>query len=563
MALLPSFSLPLTYQIYVYKNIYFNRVMVTTIRPLRLNTTVASCIALLLTLLSGCARFDITDEDPMAGDPGVGGRMIGFSTLSIDKTRAANEMFSNYGVFAQKSGSDGEWYMDHVQVNGLNNSYSPEKYWPTGSLSFYAYAPYNSANAAIITSTVGHLPVTYSVPGSDAAPGLANEDFTIAIPLTAKTQADGAMAFAFQHMLAKITVNATLGSGLTGYSLDLSQSTVVLKVAENRRSTRLTDLMPAWDPAFAVGSTPATYRANFTQNATSIIPPTFQIIPQLAYNPGAVDPAQKSRASIHVKNVGIKYQQQTSLNGDLALYQIAENDITNNQFATGKHYTITLQVQRTDQLSGSFTDNRDGNVYKTVIIANQVWMAENLRYLPSVQNTADYNSACYYVYGYNGINTAAAKATPNYLNYGVLYNWAAAMTSKSESNTNPSGVKGICPEGWHLPSEAEWLQLTSYLNSSGAAGGILKEKGTSHWNSPNSGATNTFGFTALGGGYRGDVGNFSQLKNRGYWWSTTADIGNSCARYFYLNYDNASASIFYDKNTQNKSWGLSVRCVRN
>jgi len=528
----------------------------------RMNNYVASSIVMLL-LLSGCAGFEVTDEDSLVNDPGYRGAVIGFSTLAEDKTRAANEMFANYGVFAQWSGSDVDWYMDHVQVNGLNNSYSPEKYWPSGTLSFFAYAPGNSANAEINPSTVGELPVTYSVRGTDAAPGMANEDFTIAIPLTAKTQEDGAMAFAFQHMLSKVTVNATLNSGLTGYSLDLSQAAVELKVAENRRTTRLTDLMPVWDPGFAEGSTHATYRAGFEQNSTAVIPPTFRIIPQPAYDAGAVEPASKSKASLQVKNAVIRYLQTTGLSGDLTLYYLAEDDIADNHFETGKHYTVTLQVNRTGQLTGSFTDSRDGNVYKTVIIANQVWMAENLRYLPSVQNYSDINNACHYVYGYNGTNVAEAKATPSYNEYGVLYNWFAAMAGRVESIANPSGVKGICPEGWHLPSEAEWLQLSNYLNGSGDAGGMLKEEGTLHWESPNTGAINEFGFTALPGGYRGEAGSFTKIKTNGYWWSTTADNGNSCARYFYLSHDNANAAIYYNKNTRNKGWGLSVRCVRD
>ena len=137
------------------------------------------------------------------------------------------------------------------------------------------------------------------------------------------------------------------------------------------------------------------------------------------------------------------------------------------------------------------------------------------------------------------------------------------MAGRVESIANPSGVKGICPEGWHLPSEAEWLQLSNYLNGSGDDGGVLKEEGTLHWESPNTGATNEFGFTALPGGYRGDASSFTKIKTNGHWWSTTADNGNSCARYFYLSHGNANAEIFYEKNTQNKGWGLSVRCVRD
>jgi len=100
----------------------------------------------------------------------------------------------------------------------------------------------------------------------------------------------------------------------------------------------------------------------------------------------------------------------------------------------------------------TFKDSRDGKIYKTVTIGEQTWMAENLAYLPRVvgpktgSNTAPY----YYVYGYDGTDVAAAKATKNYQIYGVLYNWPASMNGGASSGTNPSDIQGVCPTGWHL-----------------------------------------------------------------------------------------------------------------
>src|SRR5690554_382234 len=139
--------------------------------------------------------------------------------------------------------------------------------------------------------------------------------------------------------------------------------------------------------------------------------------------------------------------------------------------------------------SGTFIDSRDGNEYNWVQIGDQVWMAENLAYLPSVNMVADGSEdaagSYYYVYGYDGTNVADAKATANYNTYGVLYNWPAAMNGTASSTTNPSGIQGVCPAGWHLPSDAEWTELTDYLGETGAgagggtgAGGKLKETGT-------------------------------------------------------------------------------------
>jgi uncharacterized protein (TIGR02145 family) len=157
-----------------------------------------------------------------------------------------------------------------------------------------------------------------------------------------------------------------------------------------------------------------------------------------------------------------------------------------------------------DTLVNIVYDARDGNAYKTVKIGNQIWLAENLKYLPSVvgPGTGSETTPYYYVYGYDGTNVTDAKATSNYTTYGVLYNWPAAMAGSASSNANPSGVQGVCPAGWHLPSDAEWTELTDYLGGKSVAGGKLKETGTTHWASPNTGATNETGFTALPGGYR-------------------------------------------------------------
>jgi len=213
------------------------------------------------------------------------------------------------------------------------------------------------------------------------------------------------------------------------------------------------------------------------------------------------------------------------------------------------------------QTTGTFTDSRDGNEYKWVQIGEQVWMAENLAYLPSVNPVADGSEdskgSYFYVIQYKGTNITDAKATANYKSYGVLYNWTAAMDGKESSTTNPSGIQGICPKGWHLPSDAEWTQLTEYLGGTSDMGGKLKETGTVNWNRPNVGASNETGFTALPGGSRLPYG-FNANRAAGYWWSSTqANAASAWSRILFFRNSNIT------KDDADKFEGLSCRCVRD
>ncbi len=235
--------------------------------------------------------------------------------------------------------------------------------------------------------------------------------------------------------------------------------------------------------------------------------------------------------------------------------------------AAGKAYHFYANYDGTElyftnsaRTEGYLIDTRDNNVYKTITIGTQIWMAENLAYLPSVVGPATGSSTVpyYYVSGCDGTDVAAAKANDNYTTYGVLYNCPAAMNGAASSYANPSGVQGICPTGWHLPSEAEWTQLTDYLGGTSVAGGKMKEAGIAHWCTPNAGTTNSSGFTALAGGSRDSNGTFYNVIYAGYWWSSTETstnfAWNGFLYYQYINF--TSYSNFKDN-------GYSVRCVRD
>jgi uncharacterized protein (TIGR02145 family) len=146
----------------------------------------------------------------------------------------------------------------------------------------------------------------------------------------------------------------------------------------------------------------------------------------------------------------------------------------------------------------------------------------------------------------------------NCLTYGGLYRWEEAMNYATTSNGLPSGVQGICPQGWHLPSDTEWVSMEYGLFGINFAGGYMKERSTRHWLTPNTGADNYSGFTALGAGNRTAGGGFSNLTTITYYWSST-EFNLTDAKYHSVRYNLSSVTI----SNLNKSNGVSVRCVKD
>jgi uncharacterized protein (TIGR02145 family) len=182
-----------------------------------------------------------------------------------------------------------------------------------------------------------------------------------------------------------------------------------------------------------------------------------------------------------------------------------------------------------------FTDSRDNNVYKKVTIGTQTWMAENLNY-------AAEGSKCY------------ENNESNCAKYGRMYNWATAMGGSLSSSLSPSGVQGVCPAGWHIPSDAEWTTLTDFVGGASTAG--TKLKSTSGWYK-NGNGTDQYGFSALPGGIDHSGGQFDLAGYNGYWWSATGtDKGYALFRYMHNN-ENVTWSNNYDTNL------FSVRCVQD
>jgi uncharacterized protein (TIGR02145 family) len=178
----------------------------------------------------------------------------------------------------------------------------------------------------------------------------------------------------------------------------------------------------------------------------------------------------------------------------------------------------TTAVFNPDLTYGTMTD-QDGNEYKTIVIGTQTWMAENLRTtkyrdgsaIPNITEITAWGNLTTGAYcNYNNTTSADTIAT-----YGRLYNWYAVTDSRN-----------IAPEGWHVPTDAEWTTLVTYLGDFRVAGGKMKETGTTHWITPNEGATNESGFTALPSGDREGYiyGTFNNMGALGIYLSSTFDI---------------------------------------
>jgi uncharacterized protein (TIGR02145 family) len=230
-----------------------------------------------------------------------------------------------------------------------------------------------------------------------------------------------------------------------------------------------------------------------------------------------------------------------------------------------------LRLTASPLSAGTFVDDRDLQHYKWVKIGNQLWMAENLKYLPAVAHptSGSLTEPYYYVGGYyDGTDVDAAKAKPRYQEYGVLYNWPAAMSA--------------CPTGWHLPDFDEWEELVNY---------VISEGYSNEWNNPNApgnalkscrqidstlgvdcntsvhprwSANDThhgfdaFGFAALPGGSRGKEGSVYAAGNYGHWWTATEYFPETEATLRNMVDWHGHVSQIADE----KSAGTSVRCVK-
>lgn len=209
----------------------------------------------------------------------------------------------------------------------------------------------------------------------------------------------------------------------------------------------------------------------------------------------------------------------------------------------------------------AFKDIRDNNVYNTVQIGSQCWMKENMNIGQRIDGGVSMTN--------NGVfeKYCQGNLESNCDVYGGLYVWTEAM-----QYSTVAGVQGICPAGWHIATDAEWKILEGTIDSQYGvgdpvwdllddrgydAGGKLKEAGTVHWNWPNTGATNSSGFTALPGGARNTDGTFPSFLVSGRFWTSQEDGSNAFRRVL------SNTRMDIARNSANKNFGLSVRCLKN
>lgn len=189
----------------------------------------------------------------------------------------------------------------------------------------------------------------------------------------------------------------------------------------------------------------------------------------------------------------------------------------------------------------------DGNVYKTVTIGSQIWMAENLRVthfnngeeIPNIQSKIFWNGTT------SGACCDYDNSAQNSIRYGKLYNWFAV-----------NDKRGIAPKGWRVANKTDWQTLIIFLGGQNVAGGKLKESGIINWKSPNIGATNSTGFTALPSG--GRDGDYFGIGEECDWWDSTPTNTTSANR-FYIESNTESIGF----TIAEKNLGLSVRCIKD
>ncbi len=435
--------------------------------------------------------------------------------------------------------------------SGASSSFTGTMCWGAASTShtFYAYYPYSSGSSAAIAVPVSLRPdQTQSAANNSEHIGAL--DFMVATPLTVtspgNTNATSGVNLRFNHLftvlefqikgagdLKAVSLQSSNPLSFRGGTIDITQSTPADGTSYNFAGQTETSKMVT-----TILTTPAALTGTNTDNKVYMV-----------INPSAP-----------VGNCVIGLQ----VNGE---WRYLEKAVPAGGFKRGIKYAVAVNAE--DAAATTISDV-DGNVYKTVRIGTQVWMAENLKAtkyndgtpIPNLTDNSSWGSTTTGAWcDYN--NTSSNSDT-----YGKLYNWYT-VDNNAATKVASNGGKNICPVGWHVPSDAEWTTLTDYVGYKKEVdeygdivvyiyGAIyLRESGTTHWASE-TGSTNSSGFTALPGGYRKSDGwGFESFNSEGYWWSSSS-TGSDAISWRMTIYTN-----LIEIGSGSRTFGRSVRCLKD
>ncbi len=419
------------------------------------------------------------------------------------------------------------------------------------------------ASIDCVTATNLHTGASITLPGNETL--ILNKIYPVSLVENSPTELSGSLKV-FPNPFPGITVftvQSEKTQPATAQVINLSgqlvaHAEVILQPGENEF-----DLSLAASGVYMISLTTNQGTEGFKAICTEVTSTVNSIRYLGSYPDGRGNPSDSQ-----LKGSQWKYFLQYS-DGDIILYRCKS---CNNQMTV-----ITDIPSVSKKIAVPFNNcfDKEGKSYATLEIGGKTWMAENLAWLPSVYpSSMGYEKLpAYYVYGYEDYRVARAKATSNYSNYGVLYNWEAARTA--------------CPEGWRLPTDADWIALelslgldsadaekTGWRNSS-AVGGHLKETGLKHWKGLNKGAVNENGFTALPGGYRQlpapDSNDNSETEETGHTlYGSFSGRGTTGTFWTTSEYNSRKAwirsvgvsEIGVDRSIELKSLGFSVRCIK-
>ena len=291
--------------------------------------------------------------------------------------------------------------------------------------------------------------------------------------------------------------------------------------------------------------------AQVSINTDGTTPDASAILDLKSTEKGMLIPRMSQTEIVNISNPANGLMVFNTTNNRLYLYDSSANEWKEIAIGTGTLTPVSWSCGDT------LVDTRDGKSYATVQIGTQCWMAENLNIgtmISGSSNQTDNSTIEKYCYD---------DDTANCDTYGGLYQWDEMM-----QYVTTEGTHGICPVGWYLPTDAEWMTLEEEVESTTGvnwnttgwrgtdAGGNLKETGTTHWNSPNTGATNSSGFTALPGGYRSSNTSFNNLNDTDHFWSSTQNNSQAWFRLLASNYTDSY------RNDDSKTFGFYVRCIK-